>query len=213
MQKFLYLLFCIALVSCKKEKKEAPLLNNETITVESNKTALPDELSSKLENWKKYYLTNDSTFDFENFQFKDSLKINRIEGSVPGVFQEEFDSVYLDFLIYSENKDKYIDFDSYWWFIYDDEISFEADQEVNLVNINEKTVERIGFSGPSEWVEDAIWLNDKTVVLVGNNHENTPFIRIANLNRDTYYYYLYKKPLSFRSEYFKKRLKTKTPQT
>src|SRR5690606_38462853 len=80
MQKFLYLLFCIALVSCKKEKKEAPLLNNETITVESNKTALPDELSSKLENWKKYYLTNDSTFDFENFQFKDSLKINRIEG-------------------------------------------------------------------------------------------------------------------------------------
>src|SRR5690606_8691900 len=136
-----------------------------------------------------------------------------IEGSVYGIFDEEFDTIYRDFLIYSENKDKYIDFDSYWWFVYDGEISFEADQEVNLVNINEKTVERIGFSGSSEWIEDAVWLNENTVVLVGNNHENTPFIRLVDINKDIYYYYLYKKPLSFRSEYFKERLKTKIIQT
>lgn len=115
--------------------------DGQTVTVSEKNTFTSDvplekSFNPKLENWVNYYHSKDSTLSLDGFSLYiiDTLKF--IPGNVLGSFQSEFDSVYLNFLLYNSDRSKYLDIDSYSWFITKNgEIAFSPDQEINLVDV------------------------------------------------------------------------------
>jgi len=194
---------CILLVlfSCSDTKKpavaEKPKLHPQP--------AIPGLLKTEdavLKNWTDYYTSIEPAFSPDSFKLVSTDAISPISGNVPGSFDKNFDKRYLDFLVYNPTKNKYIDFDSYQWgFDENGQPEFSPDQEVNLVDLNKKTVSRIAFRGPSQWIEDAFWKNDSTVVLLENNDENYPLITLIDLVGGTAYTYRYGHSLAAESEY------------
>jgi hypothetical protein len=135
-----------------------------------------------LQNWLSYYQKIYSEVKLGSFKFTSSDSLRITSGHILGNYDPDFDPVYSNFLIHSEDQKKYIDIDSYLWSIGDDgAVLFSADQEINLVDIDNKSVSRVAFRGPSQWVEDAFWQNDETVVLLENNYDYQPVITVLNL--------------------------------
>ncbi len=151
-------------------------------------TTIPFESNfhPNLKNWLDYYQVKDSTLSLDGFRLYviDTIKFRA--GNVFGSFHPEFDNVYLDFLSYNEDRTKYIDIDSYSWFVTtDSKAEFSPDQEINLLDVTEKSVLRIGFYGPSAKVEEAFWEGDSVVALLGNGEPDVSGIFIARLNLST----------------------------
>jgi hypothetical protein len=159
-----------------------------------------------LKNWLGYYKDLDSTFSEDKFYFESENVINIFEGHIYGLYDKNFDKIYANFLVYDEKGNKYLDFDSYQWNVEDGKIHFEVDQEINLVNIPEKTVKRIGFFGSSSWVEDAYWKNDNICVLLENSQDRKPIISELNLKTNKIKIFKYDVNLKFDSHYSEVRI-------
>src|SRR5699024_7941570 len=107
------------------------------------------------------------------------------------------------------------DIDSYYWQIREneeeeEEILYNADQEINLIDLKDSTVNRIAFRGPSFTVEDAFWKNENTVVLLEGTYESSPNINVIDLAEKQIYSYSYPDTLNKRSFYVEERIKEKT---
>jgi len=190
------IIITILFFSCSNKEIESPFAN--TLSLSPNNT---------LNLWLSSYIKTDKNFSLENFNFSYEDTVDFIEGSVFGTFDKEFNQVYLPFLIYNNNKQKYIDIDSYRWILDEDnEIIFSPDQEINLVDLQKKTVTRIGFNGPSEWAEDAFWENDSIVVFLENNYDNIPLIVKLNINNGIIKTYKYKFVVASEVYYTEKRI-------
>ena len=123
------------------------------------------------------------------------------------VWDKNFNPVYKNYLVYNPDSTKYIDFDSYKWdYNKKKGLQIGADQEIALVNIPEKKVERILFYGPSFWVENAYFKNDSVIVLLENSRDGNPGYQEINLNTDSSQYYLYPKGVKNPTEYLKNRI-------
>lgn len=218
MKKLKYILVLLILVSSCQENKNSP---KKQIEKQVEKKEEPvhtyfhriNATDSILTNWVNYYKTYDTTFSIKNFEHKFAQPFTRMPGTVHGNFHEEFNPVYEPFLMHSPNNKFYVDIDSYTWEVFVDrgkeEVSFAPDQEINLVSKDKKTVTRIDFRGPSEWVEDAFWVNDSIVVLLENSDEKIPALTLIRLFDDTKEYYRYKDTLNFKSGFSQKRLAAK----
>ncbi|MCC1484787.1 hypothetical protein [Winogradskyella immobilis] len=165
---------------------------------------LTKESNATLNDWVNYYQNSEPNFSLNKFEFKSNDTLQIIQGNIFGIFDSNFDQIYSDFLIYKNDKEKYIDFDSYSWVLNEKkEILFSPDQEINVVDIKNKTINRIAFRGPSQWVENIFWQNDSTVVLLENNHEKQPTITKINLAKKTIRTFIYQNHLTFVSEHSK----------
>ena len=199
----------VILISCsvKKDKKIKDL---NTDNVDFKQWDLNLETNENLKDWFDYYKSLDSTFNLSEFKFMKTDTLNFIKGNVLGVFDKNFDKIYTDFLVFSENKNKYIDFDSYYWTLDDEKkLLFDIDQEINLVDIKKQTVTRIGFRSSTSWVENAFWENDSTIILLENNTENCPRITKVGLKNSQSETFKYKDGMSFKTKYKDFRLKKK----
>ena len=146
--------------------------NKSTTESSERQLKIYNNQDKHLVDWLSYYQYEDSTFSLESFEFESIDTLQFMQGSVKGSFDEGYDSIYNDYLVLNAAKDQYIDFDSYQWSLDENKKPmFSPDQEINWVDINKKTVTRIGFLGPSQWVEDAFWENKSTVVLLENTDE------------------------------------------
>lgn len=179
MKKSVFLFLLIVLTySCNKIKENT--VNDENRKdkkgqIEEKELGLSQENNQILKDWISYYTAKDTTFSIENFHFLKSDTLQLLKGTIHGIFDKEFDTIYSDFIVFNNQKDKYIDFDSYNWEIdKQNKITFSVDQEIDLVNVAKKTVTRIAFNGSSQWVEEAFWKNDSIVVLLENTIENQP---------------------------------------
>ncbi len=210
-------IFLFFIISCS-QKNEAPVADEPIIETDSLATeentddgfAVFGE-NKTLQRWLNFYQKENPGLKLENFKLQGSEKLEMMEGSVAGSFDEDFDSVYLPFLVYNPSKTLYLDLDSYNW-VLDKEGNalFEADQEVNLVNLKEKTVKRIAFYGSSYWAEDAFWVTDSAFVLLQNNDQNEIEFRLYNLKDNSVSSYFYSEPLKIRDEFYNdSRLKNK----
>ena len=161
----------------------------------------------KHNQWVDYYTQNNSSFSMDNFNIDETFKIVRNETNITPIWSEEFQPVYKQFLAFNADSTQYIDIDSYkWGFDEQGELMIGPDQEIVLVNIPDKKVERILFYGPSFWVEEAYFKNDSIVVLLENSTDKIPAYQEINLNQNTSDYYIYNEPLEFESEYLKNRI-------
>ncbi|MFI2742748.1 hypothetical protein ACG2LH_08415 [Zhouia sp. PK063] len=163
---------------------------------------------SILNKWLEYYKKKEPNFSLADFNHTMTDSLNIINGNVFGIFDRKFNEIYDEFLIYNSDKSQYLDFDSYSWIIdKNGEQSFSPDQEINLIDINKKTVNRIGFRGPSQWVEDAFWKNESTIVLLENNYEKQPLISEIDLKNGIVRTFKYNDTLDFETDYTKQRFK------
>lgn len=154
-----------ALYSCSS----TPEARQPEQTVNDEQVVRPDK-SPVLKQWLAFYQIKGSPETEKVFKLETVEQTEFMPGSVPGSFDKTFNPVYNPFLIYAPDKQKYVDIDSYQWFIDNEgERSFSPDQEINLVDLKHKKVARIAFRGPSQWVEDAFWKNDSTVCLLEND--------------------------------------------
>ena len=205
-RKYIYIIL-ILFVSCNESNKKETE-SNKILQAESNLKIEHFELkknsNQKLSEWVEYYQNMEPNFSLENFEFKSEDTLNIIQGNVFGNYDTNFDSIYSDFLVYRNDKKKYIDFDSYNWTLDEtNELIFSPDQEINVVDIKNKTVERLAFRGPSQWVENAFWQNDSMIVLLENNYEKQPNITKIDLKKKSVTSFIYRDTLKFDSEYTK----------
>ncbi len=184
-----------------------PIPVNSELVLEPEKWEFIDDSNNLLVDWANYYKSLDSSFSLDLFQLERTDTLNFIQGNVFGIFDKEFDEIYNDFIVYSPNGKRYLDFDSYQWTIDENRNTiFSADQEINLIDLNAQTVTRIAFRGPLLWVENALWRDDSTVVLLENSSDH--FLRISELNiiNGEIKTFKYSKSINTNSQYFENRL-------
>jgi hypothetical protein len=204
-----FLLTLVILISCS-EKKEKKTKDSNTNNVEFKQLLLDLETNENIKDWFDYYKSKDSTFCLSDFMFERIDTLNFIKGNVLGQFDKNFDKIYADFLVFSEDKNKYIDFDSYYWTLDNEKKPlFDIDQEINLVDIKKQTVTRIGFRSSTSWVENTFWENDSTIILLENNTENRPRITKIELKNSISVTFKYKNSMRFKPKYYELRLKKK----
>lgn len=207
------------LISCDEKKDEninsTGLLNQEEIEEIAEEEASQFagfESNETLKNWLEFYKNAQTPINLSNFTLKPNRKLELKEGHIKANYEPGFDSTYEPFLIYNPSKTMYLDIDSYNWFLDKEGVAqFDADSEINLVNLNDKTVSRIAFYGPSSWVDDAFWMSDSVFVLLENNYENLPSLQVYNLKKKMISTYNYSDSARNRipTKYLKKRLADK----
>lgn len=201
------LIFCFGCKQKDEENSKIEMEENPFQTFSENESeAVIKDTHSNMVNWKDYYKSLDADFELNKFKLDDKHKLETMPGSVSALYDQDFDEKYEPFLIYNSTKEMYIDMDSYSMTFEDDDVNFEPDQEINVVNIPKKTVTRIGFYGPSYWVEDAFWKDDHTVILLENNDEKVPMIVEINLKSHEVTRYVYSDTLKNNSDYAKQRI-------
>lgn len=110
-------------------------------------------------NWNKFTITK---FWQEDFQNKTAFEPSKTY----------FDS-YGQFLKYSPDSSKFIDLDSYNISITKNELgqliggSQEPDTEISLIDLKKKEKIRLVFLGPGNSVEEAAWIDNDNLVLIG----------------------------------------------
>lgn len=197
------------IISCS-EGKNAPLNKlHQNTEVDSAKTK-PENLDPVLRSWLNYYQPENPDFDAKKFYTTDSSAIKYQPTTVKILNEKGFSEMYKPFLVFNKSGTQYLDFDSYHWSMAPDgDLSFEADQQVVLVNLKNKTALQIAFLGPSFRIEDAYWPNDSTAVLLGNTYEKVPFQMKLKFNENTVQHHQYPDTLKFNTPYYENRIRQK----
>jgi len=206
----LYITLILSACSPKAPDNTTKNTTDTTATAPA-KTAFKEDTDSTWLNWKRYYTGQDPDFSPDKFVAGTPAHLDRMEGHVYGTFDKEFDPMYKNFLVYSPDGKRYVDIDSYHWTVEGKEIMFEPDQEINLVDTRNKTVERIDFHGPSGGVDDVYWRNDSTIILLENSRDRIPSITEIDLAKNTTVTYTYDGVLKFESTYHRQRIDKKLP--
>jgi hypothetical protein len=184
-------------------------LGTSTVIADTNECTLTLDSNEILQTWINYYKSFYKDFSLKNFIFERGSTINEMQGTICAIFDKCFDPRLAEFLIFSPNKKKYVDLDTYGMSLTkDNEADFEIDQAVNVVDIDKRTNTRIFFLGSVGRVEDAFWESDSRIVLL-LNIDYLPIIGIIDLNTKHIKYYEYRSVLDFNSDYYYERLKKK----
>lgn len=200
---FLISLFsCFVILSCSKSDK----YNSQNFETKYKDLFFVSDDNLILKNWVDYYKKLDSKFSLNKFEFTSKKALIFRKGNVYGIFDKKFDKIYTDFLIFNKAKDKYLDFDSYNWNLADGKINFALDQEINLVDISKKSIERIDFLGSSVWVENAYWKNDDILVLLENSENRKPIISEINFKTKEIKNFIYQDTLKIESHFSQERI-------
>ena len=207
--KGLIFLLLLLLFSCDKKVKTNLSQNVELPQAEDAKES---KSKDRLYNhpWFLYYQKENPEFNPKLFQFTQTSPITFRATTVKILNTKGFNEIYKPFIIFSESNDKYIDIDSYQWFLQPDgSAGFEADQQIVLVDYKKKTAKQIAFFGPSFWIEDAFWKGDSVAVLLGNTYEKVPFMMKYNFEKNKVQHFQYPDTLKIETPYSKMRLHSK----
>ena len=208
-----YLSFCcivgaLILVSCKDTSKKEPPATSTTEALEDSVMETMDTLLSaetiqsiSTTGFSDYARKKATGFDWRKFRMVSSYKEDHalVSSFAP---DKDYYRNYGPFLKYSPDSSMFIDLDSYNIDIKRDDkgrlIGQELgpDSEVSLIDVDDKTKTRLVFLGPAGSVEDGMWLDNHTLVLMGVQ-ENERREKVATLWRyhvPTKTYYLYEIP-------------------
>jgi hypothetical protein len=203
-----YLLYtCIAVLliiaSCKDDpKKEPPVVTGpqEDSVTEVIDTVLSAETvqSFSASGFSDYATKQVTGFNWNKFRMISAWKEDSMLIS-PFKPEKEFYTNYGPFLKYSPDSTQFIDLDSYNIDIKKDSKGrftgneLGPDYEVSLVDVEDNTRTRLAFLGPGGSIEDALWLDNNTLVLMGvqDNEKNgkTPTLWRFHVPTKTFYIY------------------------
>lgn len=200
------LLAVLMVVSCKDNVKKEPAgktdAGKDTVT-ETLDTLLSTETIQQFNTagFSDYARKQVTGFDWSKFRMTSSWKEDSLLVS-PFKPDKDFYSSYGPFLKYSPDSSLFIDLDSYNIDISKDPKGrymgqeLGPDCEVGLVNMEEGTRTRLVFLGPGGSIEDALWLDNNTLVLMGvqENEKGEQMATLWRYHVPTQTYYLYEMP-------------------
>ena len=134
--------------------------------------------------FSKYAASESVPIDWSKFRMVTSLHEESLMMS-PFQPDKSYYENYRGFLKYSPDSSMFVDIDSYNVDIHKDKkgrvipIEKGPDTEVSLVNVPEKQRTRLVFLGPGNGVEDASWIDDRTVLLIGYHEKDTTKMKKA----------------------------------
>jgi hypothetical protein len=169
-------LFSVILFSCNSQDQQNTAEAEET-TIDSSQmrtgTELPENTISMLSN-EEIYRTDgeDEEINWNNFKL---TKFWREDSPLVRTFEPTrgYYETYGPFLVYSPDSTHFIDLDSYNVQIRktsNGKLAGNAqgpDTEVSLVDRNNKKRIRLLFFGPGGSIEDAKWIDNETLLLIG----------------------------------------------
>ena len=208
MKPILFLILLL-LFSCEKKiKSSSPEKKPETAVADSS-TITENDITAA-HPWFSYFKEENPNFDADAFKLTQNSPINYQKSTITILNQKGFNEIYKPFFVFNESGTQYLDFDSYQWeLLPDGSAGFEADQQVALVDYQNKKVRQIAFFGPSYWIEDAYWKGDSVAVLLGNSYEKVPFIMKYNFNKNEVKHFEYSDTLKIEIPYSEVRLRSK----
>lgn len=208
MKHLVYTCIVVALIviSCKdnvKKEPQAGTVPQEDSLMETLDTLLSAETvqSFNTSGFSDYAKKQATGFDWNKFRMTGSWKEDSMLVS-PFTPDKDFYTSYGPFLKYSPDSSLFIDLDSYNIDITKDSkgrfigTEMGPDCEVSLVDVEDSKKTRLVFLGPGGSIEDATWLDNNTLVLMGVQ-ENEKGDKTATLWRyhvPTQTYYLYEIP-------------------
>lgn len=143
-----FALFLFVLFSCNRQKPNEPDLK-------------------RLDRWLDYY-----GLSLNHFTDTLILKNNRFLKTETDTSTPHF-KLFTNFYIYSPTKKYAVDLDSYFLVLEKNNkenlvcYGTEADQEIALVNLKKQERQRILFCGTACRAEEAQWIDNKTVLIMG----------------------------------------------
>lgn len=103
----------------------------------------PDSI---LIQWIDYYKEREPDFSLTGFEWRRTDSLLMMPGHVLANFDKDFDTIYTDFLIYNPARSLYLDFDSFCWSLDESgKPSFAADQEINVIDLEKRTIPNFDF--------------------------------------------------------------------
>src|SRR5690606_10252965 len=107
----LYYFLAFLVFSCSDKKEETinsnPLTTHDTGDEEDALETVSFEENATMKNWLTFYQKDNPELDMGSFEMQQTEKLEMMQGSVKGVFDPEFDSVYEPFLVYNPSKTMY----------------------------------------------------------------------------------------------------------
>ena len=205
MNRVILLSLFMTFLACT-EKKDSSVVTKSTAP-KSFPKPVEKPIYSTFQNWLTYYQTENPDFAKEKFTLNETSPITYNPSNIIVMNQKGFNEVYKPFFVFNQSKTAYLDFDSYHWILgKDGSASFEADQEIALVDLKTKMAKQIAFFGPSYRIEEAYWKGDSTAVLLGNTYEKVPFILSFNFVKNTKQHFQYSDTLKFEKPYSEVRM-------
>jgi hypothetical protein len=202
------LLSVLLAVACKDNANKEPQATDPAIVQEDSveetiDTLLSDETiqTFSTSGLLDYAKKKSPGFDWSKFSMTSSWADSSLPVS-PFKPDKNYFASYGPFLKYSPDKSMFIDLDSYNIDIQRDSKGrftgngIGPDTEVSLVNLKDSTKTQVVFLGPGGSIEDGLWLDNNTLVLMGV-HRNEKDQEIATLWRyhlPTKTFYLYELP-------------------
>ena len=200
------LLGTLIVSSCKDTAKKEPGptdLTQEDSVAETLDTLLSAETvqSFSTSGFSDYAKKRVTGFDWNKFRMTSSWQEDSLLVS-PFKPDKEFYASYGPFLKYSPDSSMFIDLDSYNIDIKKDSKGrytgheLGPDCEVSLVDVADSTRTRLVYMGPGGSVEDALWLDNNTLVLMGvqENQKSEQVTTLWRYHIPTKTFYLYEIP-------------------
>lgn len=204
--KSLQIPLLLLIISCT-DKKETRIPRPQDEATQHDVKQPIKKQDSAFASWLEYYQNENPTFAENNFMLTSTSQISYDPSNVVVMNTKGFNEIYRPFFVFNESRTNYLDFDSYHWSVAKDgNASFNADQQVALIDMKKKTAVQISFFGPSYTVEEAYWKGDSAAVLLGNSYEQVPFMMKFNFRKNTVQHYQYPDTLKFDQPYYRVRL-------
>ena len=153
-----------------------------------SQTNLPIAIQKVIGNELKSWTSCFSEFATSSFHISDTTQMRQTQG-------EEFvelDSIYATYkplFLFSPDKRYFVDSYSYQLNLKREGDHFvanlEVDQQVLLYNTRNKTTYSLFYGGTERWIDDEVWLNNRTLILAGiekdENAVRHPVFYIVNI--------------------------------
>jgi hypothetical protein len=197
------------IVSCKEKAAKEPqagiVPREDSASMENIDTTLSAETiqSFSTSGFSDYAKKRSPGFDWSRFRMTSSWEDDSL---LVTAFNPDkgFYAAYGPFLKYSPDSSMFIDLDSYNIEIRKDNkgrfIGNELgpDCEVSLIDVEDRKKTRLVFFGPGSSIEDASWLDNNTLVLMGiqekENDENGKTAALWRYHIPTHTFYMYEIP-------------------
>lgn len=179
MKKYLFIILIalVAMSACNSsgDKQAAEYeLSEDSLLISASENTLPDENLGIINEtgFSKYARISVPDLKWDKFTNTKFWEVDSIDKTVFDP-EDNYFSSYGPFLKYSPDSSKFIDLDSYNISITKNKkgqfegSSQEPDTEISIVDIKKKEKTRLLFLGPGNSVEDAAWIDNNNLVLIG----------------------------------------------
>jgi hypothetical protein len=201
-----FALFAIAAISCNNNDQQS----SKKINDEAKDSVAVMPVVDYLPAWKNYMTKAIPEFSVKNFS---ATYNSPWENFGPTPVNGKDLALYKSYLAYNADSSKAVDVYSYNLLLRNKNgrvtaMQGDPDSQINLIDLKNKTSQRIFFTGPSAAFWDAKWIDDNSILVAGTE-ENEPAYWVINVIEKNVQQYQYEDSITVtlsRDEYLQQKM-------